>query len=1070
MMQEKSQLSQHHTKTNKTQSSQNKKQNSPSRKAKIKSEKGIDGANMSAGNSNSSMPSSSSSGSSGNNKKRGSGLSLGLPKKRRLSSRQPTPLPLSPRTPTTPRGTSDHESHATMNNDEDDDDEEEVDPRRSGGTTKFYLRHQNRALVSELRSLRHELCLLKEERERRRNECTSAGEAVRGLCGAWRKIECTVAIAADDMLQLKGQVPFERQVPQSVGKIPSSTGEGRHVETVTSLLNSIHQLCSNGDCDDAPSPARRHKMQQDGKVESSSPGAPKFVKKEPKSRRIISDADERDTSSSSTKNRAQEYEEAVVVTSSPSTIRPNHPGAFDVAQATISVNARANNLAQLITSLIHKFDNNLSSQTFKNDDLWKKVVSEIPELQCKIETLMGSVRNSQNQIAEISVSRNDALKSERRVRRVLARLASGQVSLKEVVRDMDITNSDGGMPLPSGPEGCILATGNEEFNTDKLRTPDGVSSHSILNVAGNGLEMDGKDTRGSAVAEETKKKICDLQIIAETKSQHILHLTKQSLEMQKRINSLLLMKREEVNGERSKSKDATTPTVAEMKLAQLEMSCVRLTEELRLSRTKQAEAKGESILARSAACVQVEKHVRRWKEIVGNDYVPFEKETKGKRSTDEKYLSSRENGLVATEAPQASMAIRREEMYASKIVSLEHKLRQALQGAKHSESYRIALEEACQLNESVSAELGDLRGHSSHSHHHSHERTSSSNSSNMKNGVKNSHSSSSAHSASSTSASSLTSPSSSSSSSKTLDTSTSGPTTSNVEKLKRTNDKMKRDIGNLRVSREKARKQLELTARERDCLSRSNSRLLKQSAEKEEVYNNALSTIMQLKHGTELLTKEKDVLERQLKAAEQLALASRLAANARERVEEESTRERDAANRRLLETDKEKSQLICKREKEELRCAKISCKLEALQKELRVAKERCDELATESANASEEKARITESLAVAQQREITARSEAEAAVKAASVARNCAGHAVTSDSPFTSQQLNTQLDVLKSKLACPVCHHRDKQCILLRCRHMHCRHCIDVNIKNRSRKCPTCGNSFSTNDVANIFF
>ena len=68
--------------------------------------------------------------------------------------------------------------------------------------------------------------------------------------------------------------------------------------------------------------------------------------------------------------------------------------------------------------------------------------------------------------------------------------------------------------------------------------------------------------------------------------------------------------------------------------------------------------------------------------------------------------------------------------------------------------------------------------------------------------------------------------------------------------------------------------------------------MVKQTAEKEEVYNNALLTIMQLEHGTEFLTTEKDVMERQLKAAEQLALTSRLAANTRENFEEESTRER----------------------------------------------------------------------------------------------------------------------------------------------------------------------------------
>ena len=70
---------------------------------------------------------------------------------------------------------------------------------------------------------------------------------------------------------------------------------------------------------------------------------------------------------------------------------------------------------------------------------------------------------------------------------------------------------------------------------------------------------------------------------------------------------------------------------------------------------------------------------------------------------------------------------------------------------------------------------------------------------------------------------------------------------------------------------------------------------------------------------------------------------------------------------------------------------------------------------------------------------------------------------------FTAEQLHTQVKHLKSRVHCPVCNVRDKKCILLRCRHMFCKNCVDENIKNRSRKCPACGIRFDTKDVGDIW-
>ena len=63
--------------------------------------------------------------------------------------------------------------------------------------------------------------------------------------------------------------------------------------------------------------------------------------------------------------------------------------------------------------------------------------------------------------------------------------------------------------------------------------------------------------------------------------------------------------------------------------------------------------------------------------------------------------------------------------------------------------------------------------------------------------------------------------------------------------------------------------------------------------EKDDMNAKSLSTILHLKQVSEQLEQEKDILEKKLKGTQQLALAARIAANAKERVEEEALREKE---------------------------------------------------------------------------------------------------------------------------------------------------------------------------------
>lgn len=134
----------------------------------------------------------------------------------------------------------------------------------------------------------------------------------------------------------------------------------------------------------------------------------------------------------------------------------------------------------------------------------------------------------------------------------------------------------------------------------------------------------------------------------------------------------------------------------------------------------------------------------------------------------------------------------------------------------------------------------------------------------------------------------------------------------------------------------------------------------------------------------------------------------------------------------LLREDKQKADFLLTQCKE---------KVKSISKDLEVARERCDELVTESNKKEEEKKHMMESLAVVK------KEAAESAKKAALSLPSSSNSGVKSE--FTMEQMTTQVKYLSDRINCPVCNTREKKCILLRCRHMFCRQCVDENIKVR---------------------
>lgn len=466
------------------------------------------------------------------------------------------------------------------------------------------------------------------------------------------------------------------------------------------------------------------------------------------------------------------------------------------------------------------------------------------------------------------------------------------------------------------------------------------------------------------------------------------------------LNQLSLSQQSEQDAEKLQSFEATRAT-----LMLKEKRVLELEKELENTREKWAQAVGNEKSALASIDEQLKKFEKRWSE--------FAEETGGGGETN--------GGVLSTSSAKAQT-----------LSELEHKLSQALENVRQAETIRSALAEALEMNQELQTKLEELKskyaalqGKNNSIPAEKPDIFSSANE---------------------------------------LDGNTNNMDKVEKERVYKDHRKARKEISTLNSKVDSLRTKLERAEKDRDAILATNSRLLQQITEKDEMNAKSLSTILHLKSLTEQLKLENDNIEQQAKSASQLALAARLASNAKARVSEEMVKERELLEEKLSLAENEATRIKSELEKVSSDFSEGSGKVSALQSKFENSVKRCDELVSEIEAKDEEIRRLLDSL---HQTEREAQSTKENLNKI--MQSSTGGDVRVGASSFTVNQLNTQISVLKDRLACPVCHYRDKECIIMRCRHMHCKQCVDERISNRSRKCPTCNNKFSEKDVEDIW-
>jgi len=920
----------------------------------------------------------------------------------RARSPRPSPRPKKRQRPSlaTAAATTATSVHATVKNSDDEADaaSNEQD-ETSAAKDAFYLRHQNKALASELRSYKRQIDLLVAERNNRRDRCDEAREGVDKLAEIWAEVEGCVktalvglelpeAVAAavkkeeGALAEADGVGVGSGSTAESSAGGPPSTGTGDGVETVSALVASLIRLAEAPLI--LPPPAR-----DDGASGSARP-----KKEETDDAAMDIDGVGNNAARTAAKVEEDERREAQYVKAD----------LIDLSRSAASVASRADALRNALVPLLR---NALSSASATVEKLSAvDPLLEPSSLRRDIAALQNQLGEKESKLAELTFARDEAAQGERRVRRGLYRIASGRMKLSDVIKAVEMEDGSTLFQEFAKEEATMAAA--------SLSSPVAASAVSMPGAADSSVD--------SVEVGQLRKRLQDLEEIADSRENRISGLLMEREDCIKQINDLRLEKAdthsEPISVDDVKRSDLFTETATN--LAKVEAQCAQLQKAFDDVNQRWAKAKGDLDLAQKAIKEMEESHVKRLEEI-STTGIAADKGGDAAAAADAADTSDGNFNRDSAEKAYISDA--------KKIAELEHKLAQALENVRQAETVRESLAEANRINETISAKLDEYQAKNSAL-------------------IQAKAAARAAEIAGTASADAK------------------GEDDNVVQKLKAEHRKMRKELQAALQSKDNARAKQERAERDRDNLMKTNARLLAQSAEKDEMNARSLSTILHLNQMSEQLTQEKELLEQKAKASEQLSLSARLAANARERSEEEEQKDRDAVEKEAREAKDRFDALLAEKEEIAGKLTQTQAQSAAITKDLNVAKSRCDELAKESTAAEEEKSRLMDSVAVAK------KEAAEAAKQAATVCAHMAsagGGKAGVNSEFTMEQMETQVKVLKGRLACNVCNERDKQVILLRCRHMFCRPCVDKNIKNRSRKCPGCGQRFDMKDVGDVW-
>ncbi|XP_044977659.1 E3 ubiquitin-protein ligase BRE1-like 1 isoform X2 [Hordeum vulgare subsp. vulgare] len=86
-----------------------------------------------------------------------------------------------------------------------------------------------------------------------------------------------------------------------------------------------------------------------------------------------------------------------------------------------------------------------------------------------------------------------------------------------------------------------------------------------------------------------------------------------------------------------------------------------------------------------------------------------------------------------------------------------------------------------------------------------------------------------------------------------------------------------------------------------------------------------------------------------------------------------------------------------------------------------------------------------------------------------SMSRKASSLRAKTEASSVLEKVHQEVNEYRGILKCGVCRDRQKEVVITKCYHLFCNDCIQKLLRNRQRRCPSCGLSFGANDVKPIY-
>jgi hypothetical protein len=318
------------------------------------------------------------------------------------------------------------------------EEEDQDDPNSSA----FFLKHQNRALASELRSVKYQLVRLERERDYRREQCLEAVESLNSLQCIWTQLESSLGHGPEEGSDACAPLDpmFASRETSADWDAPVSTGSGASVEMIGALLNSLARLRTTK--------KKSRIKDQGGEGDSVHRGESAGEEMKVNGNAILNRGTDRMDVDDDVTDKGDATDEAangvVCVKEEPieDCAAEHRQSASELEEFSTDIAQRAAALQSWILSLLQRIE---QSQSLKSGPVGEDTCPPQPtyaELQEEVTQLHSRNTTLQEHLDELARSRDEMVESDRRVRRGLYRLAAGRVQLKEVLKAVASADED----------------------------------------------------------------------------------------------------------------------------------------------------------------------------------------------------------------------------------------------------------------------------------------------------------------------------------------------------------------------------------------------------------------------------------------------------------------------------------------------------------------------------------------------------------------------------------------------------------------------------------------------------